>query len=112
MVAETHAMHQPAKTKRTSCVVEEFPKAAARTARMTRLRKESHARMLGNGMCTRPVELECRMESACETCAYYRTGPEFVPVLLRQRDHARKNGQTDRAELFDSLVANVIGAPT
>jgi hypothetical protein len=67
--------------------------AEIETATMTRLRKESHARMLGNGMCTRPVELECRMESACETCAYFRTGPEFVPVLLRQRDHARKNGK-------------------
>ena len=86
--------------------------AEIETAAMTRLRQESHARMLGNGMCTRPVELECRMESACETCAYFRTGPEFVPVLLRQRDHARKNGQTDRAELFENLVAKVTEAPT
>jgi site-specific recombinase XerD len=86
--------------------------AEIETAAMTRLRQESHARMLGNGMCTRPVELECRMESACETCAYFRTGPEFVPVLLRQRDHARKNGQTDRAELFENLVAGVTEAPT
>ena len=59
---------------------------------MARLRTEAHARMLGNGMCTRPVELDCRMESLCETCAYFRTGPEFVPVLLRQRDHAARNG--------------------
>jgi hypothetical protein len=79
--------------------------AEIETAAMTRLRKESHARMLGNGMCTRPVELECRMESACETCAYFRTGPEFVPVLLRQRDHAVKHGQTDRATLFEDLVS-------
>jgi len=85
--------------------------AEIETAAMTRLRQESHARMLGNGMCTRPVELECRMESACETCAYFRTGPEFVPVLLRQRDHARQNGQTDRAELFQDLVAKVIEEP-
>jgi len=35
MVVETHAIHQPANTKRTSCVVEEFPNAVARTARMT-----------------------------------------------------------------------------
>jgi hypothetical protein len=35
---------------------------------------------------------------------YFRTGPEFVPVLLRQRDHARQHGQTDRANLFDNLV--------
>ena len=45
---------------------------------MTKLRQESHARMLGNGLCTRPAELDCRMETACETCAYLdRT--EFVP---------------------------------
>ena len=84
--------------------------AEIETAAMTRLRQESHARMLGNGMCTRPVELDCRMESVCETCAYFRTGPEFVPVLLRQRDHARNNGQIDRAELFEGLVAKVIEA--
>jgi hypothetical protein len=86
--------------------------AEIETAAMTRLRQESHARMLGNGMCTRPVELECRMESACETCTYFRTGPEFVPVLLRQRDHARTNGQTERAALFDGLVAKVIEVPS
>jgi site-specific recombinase XerD len=81
--------------------------AEIETAAMTRLRTEAHARMLGNGMCTRPVELECRMESACETCAYFRTGPEFAPVLLRQRDHARQHGQSERAELFDGLVNQV-----
>jgi hypothetical protein len=60
--------------------------------------------MLGNGLCTRPVELECRMESACETCAYFDTGPQFVPVLLRQRDHARNHNQPDRTALFDTLI--------
>jgi len=78
--------------------------AEIETVAMTRLRKEAHARMLGNGMCTRPAELDCRMESACETCAYFRTGPKFVPVLLRQRDHARQHGQTERADLFEDLV--------
>ena len=29
------------------------------------------------------------MESACETCAYFHTGTEFLPILVRQRDHAR-----------------------
>jgi hypothetical protein len=62
--------------------------AEIETAAMTRLRQEAHAQMLGNGLCTRPVELDCRMESACETCAYFKTGPELVPILLRQRDHA------------------------
>ena len=82
------------------------------TPSMAKLRKETHARMLGNGMCTRPVELDCKMESICETCAYFETGPEFVPVLLRQRDHAKDQGQTERAQLFDALVNQVSGAPT
>ena len=74
------------------------------TTGMARLRREAHARMLGNGLCTRPAELDCRLESACETCAYFRTGTEFLPILVRQRDHARDHGQTDRAALFDGLV--------
>ncbi len=78
--------------------------AGAIGPKMARLRREAHARMLGNGLCTRPAELDCRMESACETCAYFRTGTEFLPVLIRQRDHARDHGQTDRAALFDGLI--------
>ena len=58
--------------------------AEIETAAMTRLREESAGRMLGNGMCTRPTNLDCRIGSACETWAHFRTGPEFVPVLLRQ----------------------------
>lgn len=69
--------------------------AEIETAAMAQLRREAHARMRGNGLCT--VELECRMESTCETCAYFKTGPEFVSVLLRQRDHARDSGQNERA---------------
>jgi site-specific recombinase XerD len=78
--------------------------AEIETQAMARLRQEAHARMLGNGMCTRPVELDCRMETICETCAYFDTGPEFVPVLLRQRDHACQQRQTDRARLYDTLI--------
>jgi len=77
------------------------------TTAMARLRREAHARMLGNGLCTRPVELDCRMESACETCSYFRTSVEFKPILIRQRDHARDRGQADRAALFDGLIHQV-----
>jgi len=77
------------------------------TTGMARLRREAHARMLGNGLCTRPVELDCRMESACETCAYFRTGAQFLPILTRQRDHAQQHGQPERAALFDGLIQRV-----
>ena len=43
-----------------------------------------------------------------------RPAPTSAPVpssfLLRQRDHARQNGQTDRAELFEDLVDRAIEA--
>lgn len=81
--------------------------ADAETAPMARLRREATARMLGNGLCTRPVELECRMESACETCAYFRTNVEFTPTLRRQRDHAKERGQTHRVALFQKLLDQV-----
>ena len=45
------------------------------------------------------------------SCAYFATGPEFVPVLLRQRDHARDRAQTDRADLFDTLIERA-GTPS
>jgi site-specific recombinase XerD len=81
------------------------------TTGMARLRREAHARMLGNGLCTRPAELDCRMESACETCAYFRTGTQFLPILTRQRNHAQQHGQADRAELFSKIIQNVEQAP-
>ena len=74
------------------------------TTGMARLRREAHSRMLGNGLCTRPAELDCRMETACETCAYFRTSTQFLPILTRQRDHARDHGQAERAALFDGLI--------
>jgi integrase/recombinase XerD len=70
------------------------PLPATEPQQMARLRLEAHARLLGNGLCTRPAQLDCRMETVCETCTYFHTGPDFVPVLLRQRDHARDRDQT------------------
>jgi site-specific recombinase XerD len=77
------------------------------TTGMARLRREAHARMLGNGLCMRPAQLECRMETVCETCSYFQTTIEFRPTLERQRDHAREHGQADRVALFDKLVARI-----
>jgi len=104
VVADEYAsvMEQVDALYKTVGTAKELP-TETETPAMTRLRTE-YSRMLGNGMCTRPAELDCRIESACERCAFFRTGPEFVPVLLRQRDHASDHGQSDRAVLFESLV--------
>ena len=73
---------------------------------MARLRREHH-RMLGNGYCTRPAELDCAFESICETCTFFQTSIEFRPTLQRQRDHATHHDQTHRADLFDSLLTRI-----
>jgi site-specific recombinase XerD len=77
------------------------------TTGMAKLRREAQARMLGNGLCTRPVELDCRMEAACETCNYFQTSIEFRPTLRRQRDHAEEHGQVERVALFEHLLQRV-----
>ena len=81
--------------------------ADAAGANMRRLAAEAHQRLLGNGHCTRPVALDCQFESICERCGFFDTGPEFIPILRRQRDHAVDRGQSDRAELFGSLLLDV-----
>jgi hypothetical protein len=78
---------------------------------MRRMSNEVHHRLLGNGWCQRPAQLDCSFESICETCVHFSTDATFQPVVLRQRDHAAANNQTSRAELFTNLLAE-IGDPT
>lgn len=70
---------------------------------MTRLRRE-HYRMLGNGYCARPSQLDCTFESICETCTYFQPTIEFRPTLQRQRDDAETKQQTGRQQLFERLL--------
>lgn len=69
--------------------------------------RDDHRRLLGNGHCNRPAALDCVYESICERCGFFETGAEFVPVLIRQRDHAADHGQPERARLFTGLLDNL-----
>jgi hypothetical protein len=71
---------------------------------MRRLRAEMHRRMLGNGSCARPVEMDCHLESICESCTFFVTTIEFRPTLQRQRDDAADKGQVGRQKIFDGLL--------
>jgi integrase/recombinase XerD len=71
---------------------------------MRKLRTEMHRRMLGNGYCARPVEMDCHFESICESCSFFVTTIEFRPTLQRQRDHAARKGQIGRQKVFDGLL--------
>jgi len=74
--------------------------------KMARLRREHH-RLLGNGHCTRPPELDCAFESICETCTFFQTSIEFRPTLQAQHDDAAAKGQEHRADLFDQLLTGL-----
>jgi integrase/recombinase XerD len=71
---------------------------------MRRLRAEMHRRMLGNGYCARPVDLDCHFESICESCSFFVTTIEFRPTLQAQRDDAANKGQVGRQKIFDGLL--------
>ena len=74
------------------------------TAAMAHLAAEFDQKLLGNGHCNRPSQLDCQFESICENCAYFSTNTSFVPVLESQRDHAADRDQHHRVDLFDMLL--------
>jgi site-specific recombinase XerD len=71
--------------------------------KMARLRRDHH-RLLANGYCSRPAELDCTFESICENCTFFQTSIEFRPTLQAQHDHAAGHGQQHRADLFQRLL--------
>jgi integrase len=76
---------------------------------MRKLRGEMHRRMLGNGYCARPVEMDCHFESICESCTFFVTTIEFRPTLEKQRDDAAAKGQVAREQIFDGLLTRLDG---
>ena len=77
---------------------------------MRRLRAEMHRRLLGNGYCARPVELDCHFETICEGCSCFLTTIEFRPTLEKQRDDATAKGQLGRQKIFEGLLERLEGS--
>jgi site-specific recombinase XerD len=78
--------------------------APAETDSAVRHAADLHRRLLGNGHCTRPVELDCRFQTICEGCGFFQTGPQFISILRRQRDDATAHGDHARSNLYDDLI--------
>jgi integrase len=92
-VEALYQQHQPAV----------LPAADEPTA-MRKLRTEHQRRMLGNGYCSRPMDLDCHYETICESCTFFVTTIEFRPTLQAQRDDAASKGQTGRQKIYDGLL--------
>lgn len=74
---------------------------------LTELHREMSARLLGNGYCTRPRQLDCDHDSACENCVYFQTTIAFRPTLQAQHDDAVAKNQTDRVTTFTRLLNGI-----
>ena len=73
---------------------------------------EATKRLLGNGYCTRPLELDCRYETICESCTMFFTTIEHRPTLQAQRDDADTKGQTGRRDAYEALLKRLDPTPT
>jgi integrase/recombinase XerD len=71
---------------------------------MAKLRGEMQRRMLGNGYCARPVDLDCHFESICSSCTFFVTTIDFKPTLKRQRYDDEAKGQAGRQRIFEGLL--------
>jgi integrase len=101
----TVASEYQAVTSKVEALYESPPAlgADAEGPAMRRIRAE-HRRMLGNGWCTRPEDLDCSFEAICEGCGFFATGVEFKHTLEAQRAHAARRGQRSREALYGRLV--------
>jgi len=63
-----------------------------------------HQRLLGNGRCVRPAQLDCAYQTICEGCGFFETGPEFIPILSRQRQSASQQSDFEREHIYQELI--------
>ena len=78
---------------------------------MQALRAAATKRLLGNGYCTRPLELDCSYETICESCTMFVTTIEYRPTLQAQRDDADAKGQTGRRDAYEALLKRLDPTP-
>lgn len=77
---------------------------------MRKLRTEMHRRMLGNGYCARPVEMDCHFEPKRESCSFFVTTIEFRPTLQRQRETPPTGAKS--ADRKSSTASSPASTPT
>jgi len=68
-------------------------------------------RLLANGHCARPAQLDCTHQTICEGCGFFETGPQFIPVLRRQRHSAEELADFERARIFTELIDGLTTDP-
>ena len=75
------------------------------------LRNETVKRLLGNGYCGRPRELDCQYETICESCSMFFTTIAHRDTLQAQRDNAAEQGHDRRRDVYDALLTRLDNDP-
>ncbi|MFT4081583.1 MAG: tyrosine-type recombinase/integrase [Nocardioides sp.] len=78
---------------------------------MRALRNESVKRLLGNGYCGRPRELDCQYETICESCSMFFTTIAHRDTIQAQRDDATAQGHDRRRNVYDALLTRLDDHP-
>lgn len=81
--------------------------ADAEGPNMHRLRAETTRRLLGNGHCSRPRDLECRYETMCETCSFFVPTIAFRDQLQAQHEDAVHHGDEHRQQAYQKLLSRL-----
>ena len=68
-------------------------------------------RLLGNGYCGRPRELDCQYETICESCTMFFTTIEHRDTIQAQRDNAAEQGHDRRRDVYDALLTKLDDTP-
>ncbi|MGZ6869491.1 MAG: tyrosine-type recombinase/integrase [Frankiaceae bacterium] len=87
----------------------EAARADEEGAHPCQLPTEANQRLLGNGFCARPDQLDCQFETICEACAFFRTTLAFRSTLAAQRDQAAAAGHAGRQRVYDQLLTGLDG---
>lgn len=74
---------------------------------MRALRNETAKRLLGNGYCGRPRELDCQYETICESCTMFFTTIAHRDTIQAQRDDAETQGHDPRRDVYDALLSGL-----
>lgn len=85
--------------------------AEAAGPNMRVLRNEAAKRLLGNGYCGRPRELDCQYETICESCTMFFTTIEHRDTIQAQRNNAAEQGHDRRRDVYDALLTKLDDTP-
>ena len=80
------------------------PKARGAISVWCRCRPPSSSPRPRRGPFKTTKSLDSAYQTICEGCGFFETGPEFIPILRRQRQSATSQGDFEREHIYQELI--------